>query len=243
MGSPADGRVVWITGAGSGIGRATAIEAARAGWRVALTGRRAPALEETAAAVREAGGSALLVSGDATSDDVVLASLDRITATWGRLDALVLAAGLNAPQRRWADHDLPAFDEIVRVNLTGPAHLVTAALPLLRASRGVVVFVSSYSAWALNPIAGVAYSASKAGLSALSRTLNAQEAAAGVRSCHLCPGDVNTDFLGHRPQVPSDDARAVMLQPADVARSIRFVLEAPAHVRFDELVVSPVSQT
>ncbi|WP_433861760.1 SDR family oxidoreductase [Streptomyces sp. L7] len=243
MDSSADGRVVWITGAGSGIGRATAIEAATAGWRVALTGRRAPALDETVAAVQEAGGAALVLPGDATSDDVIRASLDRITATWGRLDALVLAAGLNAPERRWADHDPATFDEIVRVNLTGPAHLVTAALPLLRASHGVVVFVSSYAAWAFNPIAGVAYSASKAGLSALSRTLNAQEAASGVRSCHLCPGDVNTDFLGHRPQVPSDDARAAMLQPSDVARSVRFVLEAPTHVRFDELVVSPVSQT
>lgn len=236
-------RVVWITGAGSGMGRATAIEAARSGWRVALTGRREAALEATADAVRSAGGDALVAPGDASADDDIRSALSHVGRTWGRLDALVLAAGLNAPERRWSDQSLPAFDDIVRTNLLGPAHVVSAALPLLREAGGVVVFVSSYAAWAFNPIAGVAYSASKAGLAALSRTLNAQEAAHGVRACHFCPGDVNTDFLEHRPHVPGADARAAMLQPEEVARAIAFVLDSPAHVRFDELVVSPVSQT
>ena len=184
----------------------------------------------------------LVVPGAEERDEDARAAASRIGDTWGRIDALVLAAGLNVPERRWSDQDLPTFDDIVRTNLVGPAHVVAAALPQLRAAGGVVVFISSYSAWAFNPVAGVAYSASKAGLSALSRTLNVQEADAGIRACHLCPGDVNTDFLEHRPQVPAADARAAMLQPEDVARSIRFVLDAPPHVRFDELVVSPVSQ-
>jgi NADP-dependent 3-hydroxy acid dehydrogenase YdfG len=242
MGSNDERRVVWITGAGSGIGRATAIEAARSGWRVVLSGRRAATLETTADAVRADGGDALVAPGDAASDDDIRSTVSRIIEVWGRIDAVVLAAGLNAPERRWNDQDLPTFDDIVQTNLVGPAHAVDAALPHLRQTHGVVVFVSSYSAWAFNPIAGVAYSASKAGLSALSRTLNAQESQDGVRACHLCPGDVNTGFLQHRPQVPQADARAAMLQPEDVARSIRFVIDAPAHVRFDELVISPVSQ-
>ena len=177
----------------------------------------------------------------ATVDDI-RAALSQIDAEWGRVDALVLAAGRNAPQRRWSDQDLPTFDEIVRTNLVGPAHVVAAALPHLRRAHGPVVFVSSYSAWAFNPVAGVAYSASKTGLSALSRTLNAQEAEHSVRACHFCPGDVNTNFLEHRPHVPGADSRAAMLQPEEVARTIAFVLNSPAHVRFDELVVSPVSQ-
>ena len=243
MGAEDERRVVWITGAGSGMGRATAIEAARSGWRVAMTGRREAALQATAEAVRAGGGDALVVAGDSSSDDDIHSALSRIDSAWGRIDAVVLAAGLNAPQRRWSDQDLPTFDNIVRTNLLGPAHVVAAALPRLREAGGVVVFVSSYSAWAFNPIAGVAYSASKAGLSALSRTLNAQEAQAGVRACHFCPGDVNSDFLEHRPNVPTADARAAMLQPEEVARAIAFVLDSPAHVRFDELVLSPVSQT
>ncbi|GAA1441546.1 SDR family oxidoreductase [Leifsonia poae] len=237
-------KVVWITGAGSGMGRAAAIEAAKAGWRVALTGRRSAALEETAAAVRTLPGhpEALIVTADVTDDSDIESARDRILERWGRIDGLVLAAGLNSPRRRWSDQDLPAFDDIVSVNLVAPAHVVAAALPALREARGVVVFVSSYAAWAFNPIAGVAYSASKSGLSALSRTLNAQEAESGVRACHLCPGDVNTDFLELRPQVPDDAARAAMLQPDEVARAIQFVLDAPGHVRYDELVISPTSQ-
>ena len=77
--------------------------------------------------------------------------------------------------------------------------------------------VSSYSGWRFSPYAGVAYSASKTALAAVCQTLNAQEAGHGVRACHLCPGDVDTDFLELRPKVPGADARAAMLTPDDVA--------------------------
>ena len=74
------------------------------------------------------------------------------------------------------------------------------------------------------------------------RTLNQQEAQHGVRATHLCPGDVATDFLDQRPVVPDADARARMLQPEDVGRTVAFVLGAAPHVRIDELVLSPVAQ-
>ena len=79
-------------------------------------------------------------------------------------------------------------------------------------------------------------------LGSLVRTLNQQEAGHGVRACHLCPGDVATDFLDQRPSVPDAEARARMLTAEDIARTACFVLDSPAHVRIDELVVSPVSQ-
>jgi NADP-dependent 3-hydroxy acid dehydrogenase YdfG len=88
----------------------------------------------------------------------------------------------------------------------------------------------------------VAYSASKTALASLCQSLNAQEAASGVRACHLCPGDVDTDFLAQRPEVPGAEARTAMLTAQDVARAVQFVLDSPAHVRVDELVISPVSQ-
>jgi NAD(P)-dependent dehydrogenase (short-subunit alcohol dehydrogenase family) len=143
------------------------------------------------------------------TDDAALAA---VVAGLDRLDGVVVAAGLNAPRRSWADQDLADFDRIVATNLTGPAHQVAAALPLLRASGGTVVLVSSYAAWTHSPGAGVAYSASKTALSALVRDLNAQEAGAGIRATH------------------------------DVARAAMFVLASPPHVRIDELVLSPVSQ-
>lgn len=241
MFSMTDVNVVWVSGAGSGMGRASAVELARGGRRIALSGRRPGALEDTAELVREAGGEALVLPLDVGREDalgVARSILDR----WGRIDALVLAAGLNTPQRMWADQSMAEFEHILQTNTLGVVRLIDAALPSLRETRGVVVVISSYSGWAYSPMAGVAYGASKTALSVVTRSLNTQEAAAGVRACHLCPGDVDSDFLSLRPTVPDAKARAVMLSPADVAASVRFVVDAPSHVRVDELVISPVSQ-
>ncbi|MCJ1683426.1 MULTISPECIES: SDR family oxidoreductase [unclassified Rathayibacter] len=235
-------RVAWITGAGSGIGAASAERLAASGWTVALSGRSRERLDAVAERIGSAGGDALVVPLDVSDGEAVPAARDAVLAATGRIDALVLSAGLNSPRRTWGDQRLSELEEIVRTNLLGPVGVIDAALPELRAHAGAVVLVSSYSAWAFAPIAGVGYSASKKALAEIARTLNAQEAASGIRACHLCPGDVATDFLRHRPQVPDDEARARMLAPDDVARAVEFVLDSPAHVRIDELVISPVSQ-
>lgn len=234
-------RTVWITGGGSGMGRASALAAAADGWAVALSGRRRDALESVADEITAAGGTALVVPLDVQDRAAITAAAYAVTEHFGRLDALVLAAGLNTPQRRWDDQDLGEFEAIVATNLTAVAATLDAALPALRESRGVVVAISSYAGWTFQPGAGVAYSASKTAVSSLLRSLNQQEAIHGMRACHLCPGDVATDFLQQRPEVPDAAARAVMLTPEDIARSVQFVLEAPSHVRIDELVISPVS--
>ena len=236
------GRVLWVTGAGSGMGRASAVAASRTGRRVALSGRREDALAQTAELVAQAGGEAFVVPLEVGDTEAVATARTRIAERWGRVDDLVLAAGLNNPRRAWADQTLGAFTDVVTTNLTGVVGVVDAALPALRAAGGQVVVVSSYAGWRFSPGAGVAYSASKTALTAVCQSLNAQEAAHGVRACHLCPGDVNTDFLRMRPNVPDADARAVMLTADDVARAVVFVLDSPAHVRIDELVISPVSQ-
>lgn len=235
-------RTVWITGAGSGMGRATALRAARSGWTVALSGRRGEVLEQLAAGIREEGGNALVAPLDVQDREAVRGTAERIAAQLGGIDALVLAAGLNAPKRRWDDQDLTEFDAIVATNLTAVASTVDAVLPHLRERGGQVVVISSYAGWSFQPGAGVAYSASKTALGSLVRTLNQQEAEHGVRACHLCPGDVATDFLDQRPAVPDAEARARMLTAEDIARTACFVLDSPAHMRIDELVVSPVSQ-
>ncbi|MCE0456141.1 SDR family oxidoreductase [Curtobacterium flaccumfaciens] len=237
-----DQRVLWVTGGGSGMGAASAEAAARDGWTVVLSGRRADRLEQVARTVRGAGGTADVLPLDANDHNAVTAARDAVLERHGRLDGLVLAAGLNAPRRRWDDQSLTDFRAIVDTNLTAVVTLVDAALPALRATGGVVVVVSSYAGWSFQPGAGVAYSASKSALASVVRTLNQQEAEHGVRATHLCPGDVATDFLDQRPEVPDAAARQRMLQPEDVGRTVAFVLGVPAHVRIDELVVSPVAQ-
>lgn len=241
--APSGGRVLWVTGAGSGMGRAAAVAAAP-GRRVALSGRRPEPLAETAALVERAGGQALVLPLDARDPAGVADAARAIRDAFGGIDDLVLSAGLNTPQRTWADQSMTELEAVIATNLTAVARVVDAALPDLRSrGGGQVVVVSSYSAWRFTPYAGVAYSASKSALAALCQTVNAQEATAGVRACHLCPGDVDTDFLQLRPVVPGAAAREVMLTPEDVGRAVLFVLESPPHVRIDELVISPVAQT
>ncbi len=239
---PADSRVLWVTGAGSGMGRAAAVAAAP-GRRVALSGRRLEPLAETAALVERAGGQALVLPLDARDATAVADAARTIRDAFGGVDDLVLSAGLNTPRRTWADQSMTELEAVIATNLTAVARVVDAVLPDLRSrGGGQVVVISSYSAWRFTPYAGVAYSASKSALAALCQTINAQEAGHGVRACHLCPGDVDTDFLQLRPVVPGAAARQVMLTPDDVGRAVRFVLDSPPHVRIDELVISPVAQ-
>jgi NADP-dependent 3-hydroxy acid dehydrogenase YdfG len=234
--------VLWVTGGGSGIGRASALSAAARGWRVAVSGRRPDRVRAVVREVEDSGGDALDLPADMRSSQDVSGCVTAIEQGWGRLDGLVLAAGTNTPRRTWKDQDLEELGDIVATNLVSVAGVVQLALPLLRREGGSVVVISSYAGWRFSAGAGVAYSASKTALGSLCQSLNAQEADSGVRACHLCPGDVDTDFLSQRPEVPGAEARTAMLTAEDVARAVQFVLDSPAHVRLDELVISPVSQ-
>ena len=235
-----DTPTLWITGAGSGMGRAAALASAEDGRPIALSGRRPEVLEEVAREVRELGGTALPVPLDVTDREAVRAAAARIAQELGPIEALVLSAGMNAPRRYWRDQDLEEFAAITDTNLLGPVSVIDAVLPGMRErGAGTIVLISSYSAWRFSPDAGAAYSASKTALGPLVATLNAQENRHGIRACHLCPGDVDSDFLDRRPAVPGARERAVMLSPEDVGRAVAFVLTSPPHVVIDELVISP----
>lgn len=240
--SSTEQRTVWITGGGTGMGRATALEAARSGWRVAISGRRSGPLEETATEIRALNGTSDIFPIDVQDHTAISACAENIADRFGHIDAIVAAAGLNTPNRDWNNQDFNDFESIVKTNLSGVAAVIDAALPHLRSARGTIVIVSSYAAWEFQPGAGVAYSASKTALGSLVKTVNNQEAPYGIRACHLCPGDVATDFLKQRPTIPDGDAQRNMLSAHDVARAAEFVLNSPPHVRINELVISPVSQ-
>ncbi len=238
-----NGPVAWVTGGGSGIGRASAMAAAEAGWSVAVSGRRPEAVTAAAEAVRSAGGVALAVPLDVRDEHALRAAHERIEGELGSVTAFVSAAGLNAPRRMWDDQSMAEFEAIVDTNLVSVARAIDLVLPGMRAAGGgTIVVVSSRSAWRFSPGAGVAYMSSKSALEPLVASLNDQEGERGIRACHLCPGDVDTEFLALRPERPPAEARASMLTPEDVARAVRFVLESPAHVRIDELVITPLGQ-
>jgi NADP-dependent 3-hydroxy acid dehydrogenase YdfG len=239
MAEATPGRVLWVTGAGSGMGRAAAVAAAAGGRRVALSGRRPDALEAVADEVRAAGSEALVVPLDVTDVTAIEAAHATIARAWGGVDDLVLSAGLNTPRRTWSDQRIDDFQAIVATNLTAVAAVVQVSIEDLRAASGVVVVISSVAGWGFKPGTGIAYAASKTAAGVLCRDLNVAEWPNGVRATHLCPGDVDTDFLSMRPQVPDAAGREGMLSPADVAQAVLFALDAPPHVRIDELVITP----
>lgn len=201
---------------------------------LALVGRRLDRLELVADDARALGADVTIHAHDVAAGDA-----SALIAATGAVDDLVLAAGLNAPRRRWADQSPEDVRSIVATNLLGVTEVVAAALPGLRSSAGQVVVVSSRAAWTASPGSGMAYRASKTALRAVVDSLNEEESEYGVRACHLCPGDIATDFLDLRPEPPSAELRRLMLAPDDVARAVLFVLASPPHVRIEELVISP----
>jgi NAD(P)-dependent dehydrogenase (short-subunit alcohol dehydrogenase family) len=238
------GQVAWITGGGSGIGLAAAIELAKAGCRVVISGRDAGKLDaalDTAAArgvSREAISAEPLDVADKSAVDRVATA---ILARHGGVDILVNSAGINFPKRYWGETDGDTFDKVMAVNLNGATYCTLAVLQGMRArSRGTVINVASFAGWYLTRLTGPAYTASKAGMIALTHSFNIEEGVHGLRATAICPGEVATPILKSRPVEPSEEDKARMLQEGDLGHTIRFIAELPAHVCINELVITPV---
>ena len=244
MPSTLDGQLAWITGGGSGIGLAGAIELARAGCRVVISGRDAAKLEEALANAGRHG-----VAGEALSamplDVADKAAVERVArelqARHGPVSILVNSAGINFPRRYWGETDGETFEKVVAVNLNGATYCTLSVLQGMRAlGRGTVINVASFVGWHLSHLTGPAYTATKAGMIALSHSFNIEEGVNGLRATALCPGEVATPILKSRPVEPSAEDKARMLQEEDLGRTIRFIAELPPHVCINELVISPV---
>ncbi|MDA1026806.1 MAG: SDR family NAD(P)-dependent oxidoreductase [Planctomycetota bacterium] len=187
------GKVAVITGAGSGVGRATAILLAEEGWRCALLGRTETKLASTAAAFAVSAPSPLLIECDLGRSEEMPVVIRRIIEHFGRIDAILNIAGI-APQVPIAETNASLMRSTLDQNLVGPTILVAAAWPELVQRRGVVVNVSSMSS--IDPFHHfTAYAASKSGLDSLTRSIMAEAADTGVRAFTLNPGAIETPLL------------------------------------------------
>jgi len=238
------GQVAWVTGGGSGIGLAGAIELAKAGCRVIVSGRDAAKLDAAIAGAEARGappGSITPAPLD-VADAVAVARVGaEVQGRHGRVDVLVNSAGVNFAKRYWNDTDSATFDEVVAINLNGAAACTLAVLKGMQQRRqGTVINVASFAGWYLGYLTGPAYTASKAAMIALSHSFNIEECVNGLRATALCPGEAATPILKKRPVEPSAEEKARMLQEDDLGRTIRFIAEMPAHVCINELVITPV---
>ena len=186
------GKVVLVTGAGSGIGRASAERAAREGACVFAVDLDGDALEAAVAAIVDAGGDATAHLCD-ISDPLAVADCLRLCVDrYGALHALVNMAGV----LRFDDTEelsLPQWQKVMDINLTGTFLLCQAALPHLIESGGSIVNAASTAALSGLPC-GVAYSASKGGVLAMTRSIAVEYAKRGVRANCVCPGDIGTNM-------------------------------------------------
>jgi NADP-dependent 3-hydroxy acid dehydrogenase YdfG len=236
-----DRKVAIITGAGTGIGAATARDLAAAGARVVLTGRRTALLDEQAAAIVRDGGEAWAMAADVREFDQVEAIVSRTVELYGRLDIFVANAAVadygpidTADPALWAD--------VITTNVLGVLYGVRAALPRMKTQgSGHIVIVSSASG-RVTYVGEPAYVASKHATVAFADCLRQEVAPLGIRVTIIEPGLVETPLIHVYPEVEDMLPGVVALDPADIARCIRFVLEQPPNVNVFEILVRPTSQ-
>jgi NAD(P)-dependent dehydrogenase (short-subunit alcohol dehydrogenase family) len=189
------GHVAFVTGAGSGIGRATAVRLARAGARVALVGRTREELEEVATDIERSGGDTLIQCANVAAGEQLAGAFAAVAQAWGRLDIVVANAGINgkwAPVEELSDDD---WDLTLNVNLRGTFLTVKHAVPLLRQQGGAVVLVSSVNGTRMFSNAGAsAYATSKAGQVAFGRMMALELARYHIRVNTVCPGSITTNI-------------------------------------------------
>ncbi|HEY7543059.1 MAG TPA: SDR family NAD(P)-dependent oxidoreductase [Methylomirabilota bacterium] len=229
------GQVAIVTGAGRGIGHAVAAALAREGAAVVLAARTRQQLAQTAAAIRESGGTALAIPTDVTQDAAVEAMVEQAIAELGRLDILVTAAGVASfgPVVGTKPAD---WDGMLAVNLRAVMVTCRAVLPMMiRQRRGTIINVASVAAQ--RPIPGAAaYTATKAAVLGFSRVLAEELRAEKVRVGVLVPGAVDTPLWDTIPTPPD---RSRMLRPEDVARAAVLMASLPAGASLEELTLLP----
>jgi len=188
-----EGRVAIVTGAASGIGRATAERLAAEGATVVAVDRDTDGLADTVAGIVDADGRATARELDVSDPDACGALIDAATTDHGRLDVLANVAGV----LRFAhatEHTRADWDQTLAVNLSGPWFLMQAALPHLEATRGNIVNVAS-AAGLVGQAYTSAYCASKGGLVLLTKAVAVEYASRKVRVNCVCPGQVDTNLL------------------------------------------------
>ena len=247
-----NGTVALVTGASSGIGEATAVALAQHGATVAIAARRKDRVDALAARITDAGGTALAIEADVSSQEQAQALVEQTVADLGRLDTLINNAGvmLLGPA---VDAPLEEWERMIAVNVQGLLYCAHAAIPhLLRAAEDSprriadMVNISSVAGRVARSGSGV-YNLTKHGVGAFSESLRQEVATRHVRVSLVEPGAVATELAGHnRPEVlqtiRSNFEGVERMSAEDIAESIVFTVTRPRHVVINEVLIRPTEQ-
>lgn len=240
MTSPIE-RHALITGASSGIGKATALAFAQAGIHLALVSRSEANLEAVAAEARQFGVKVNVYPLDLSVVDQIKDRMSAIAADFGPIDILVNNAGMGYTGNLM-DTPLADWQQVLDLNLTSVLQCIQAIVPGMRErKRGTIINVVSIAGQQVFPGWGL-YCVSKFGLLALSRALAAEERAHGIRVSSICPGSVNTP-IWDTATVQADFDRSLMLTPEIVAQTILHTALLPEQAVLEELTLMPNAGT
>ena len=237
----------FVTGATAGIGRATALHLARAGFDVLVCGRRADRLAALAEEITRLGRAAHALTLDVRDAAAVQAALDALPAPWQQLDLLVNNAGLARGLHPIDQGLLSDWEEMIDTNLKGVLYVSRIVAGWMRAAgRGHIILVGSTAAKETYPNGNV-YAATKHAIDALAKGMRMDLISAGVKVSAVHPGFVETEFSQVRFHGDADRARGVYqgfrpLSGDDVAAVITWMATAPAHVNLADVVVIPAAQ-
>jgi NAD(P)-dependent dehydrogenase (short-subunit alcohol dehydrogenase family) len=235
-----------VTGASSGLGRATAIALAKSGADVTVVARSEEELREVEKEVSGFGRRALVVPTDLTSERGTLEAVQRTVETFGRIDVLVNAAGTDAPGSV-VELEVEGWDRTFYVNLRAPFLLSKAAFPHMReARRGTIINVSSVAGkkgWAN----ASAYCASKFGLTGFTQALADEGRTHGIRACIIYPGAMGTNWGAWSPEERRESEQeeappTQVLPPEEVAAFIAWLAAAPPELVITEGILTPIEE-
>ena len=235
-----DGKVALVTGAGTGIGRETAILLAQEGATVILVGRRTAPLQSVAALITKAGGRAIARSLDIGSREAIFEAVGWAKKNVGSIDILVNNAGsaskvLNA---RFLSEE--EWNATIAVNLTAVFNLTQAVLvDMIARKDGTIITVSSLAALNPNLLGGAAYGAAKAGVKNFMTFVHNTYRNQGIRATTILPGETDTPIMDNRARSPSESERAMMLDPRDVARAVLLCASLRKGAVIPELHICP----
>ncbi|WP_342477837.1 SDR family NAD(P)-dependent oxidoreductase [Paenibacillus sp. FSL H7-0350] len=206
-----EGKVAIVTGGGSGIGRASVLEFARSGAKVALLDRTVENAEKVAAQIKQEGGEAAVFECDIADPQQVEHAVNQVVEKWGQLDVVFANAGINGAMTPIETMDIESWDQTIQINLRGTFATVKYAIPHLKEKGGSILINSSINGNRVFSNVGFsAYSTTKAGQVAFMKMAALELAQYKIRVNAICPGAITTNIDDNT--YPSDDLKEVQIE-------------------------------